>query len=59
MNTANDYFRVTQRFGGAFEEDWHQHRVHFEHLGMHYDLTEKEMLDFIRLYLRAGDQSFL
>lgn len=39
MKSIIDYFRRTKRIEGAIDEDWLQHRVQFERLGSHYDVT--------------------
>lgn len=58
MKTIIDYFRHAKRFGDAFDDYWHQHRIQKECPGGYYDLTIRKLLDFIRISLRAGAQSF-
>lgn len=58
MKMLIDYFRAAQRFGGTFHEDWNQHRAQMERIVGYYDLTDRDLLDFVTLSLRAGAQSF-
>lgn len=58
LRTIVEWFRRTKWLGGAFNQDWHQHRVKFERLCLYHDLNEGYHLEFIGQSLRAGAKSF-
>lgn len=58
MKTVMDYFHGVLIFGGAFEEEWDQHRVQFERIGREYDLQDCQLLNFLWLSVSTGALSF-